>query len=125
MTNDQSNTVQSEIAALEERLRQAELSTDPAFYEEFLDEQMIVVAEDGTSQLAKARVVQAHQPGNGPKFTKVEMRDLQIIDHGSTAIVTCKGTYQHAKGVVSLSFLRVWVKKNGNWRIVAGTVSKV
>lgn len=43
---------------------------------------------------AKAKVVAAHRPGAGPKFTKVEMSDFKIVDHGDAAVVTCKGSYE-------------------------------
>lgn len=72
-----------EIMALEEELRQAELGPDPAFFERVLADDVLL---DG--QRLKSRVVEAHRPGNGPKFTRVEMSDLAVIDHGDAAVVT-------------------------------------
>ena len=108
-----------EIRALEESLRQAELGPDPKFFEAILDDEAIL---DG--QRAKARVVAAHQPGDAPKFTKVEMRDLRIIDHGMAAIVTCTGTYDGPQWSGTLKFMRVWLKRDGQWRIIAGSVTQ-
>jgi len=108
-----------EIRALEESLRQAELGPDPKFFEAILDDEAIL---DG--QRAKARVVAAHQPGDAPKFTKVEMRDLRIIDHGMAAIVTCAGTYEGPQWSGTLKFMRVWLKRDGQWRIIAGSVTQ-
>jgi hypothetical protein len=108
-----------EIKALEERLRLAELGPDPAFFEAHLADDAIL---DG--QRAKARVVAAHQPGSSAKFTKVEMSDLDIIDHGNAAVVLCKGYFEGPKGAFSLKFMRVWVKKSSGWQIVAGAVGQ-
>ena len=41
------NSVQKEIAALEERLRFAELGPDPKFYEEALAHDAVLVSQDG------------------------------------------------------------------------------
>jgi Domain of unknown function (DUF4440) len=74
--------------------------------------------------MAKRKIVEAHRPGSGPKFTRVELRDLQIVDHESAAVVTCKGTYEGPQGSATLKFMRVWVKKNGRWQIVAGSIAR-
>ena len=115
-------TVESVIEALEERLRAAELGPDPAVFQELLADDVVLVSQDGQG-FAKARVVEAHQPGNGPKFTRVEMSDLQIIDHDGAVVVTCTGTYETAEKTFNLKLLRVWARKNGYWQIIAGSVS--
>jgi ketosteroid isomerase-like protein len=112
-----------EIAILEERLRVAELGPDPAVFEELLADDVILVAENGQPFFAKQKVVDAHRSGAAPKFTRVEMRDLQIVDHGSAAVVTCTGTYEGPHGGATLRFMRIWVRKDGKWRVVAGAVS--
>jgi len=53
-------STREEIMYLEERLRQAELGPDPAFFEEHLADDAVL---DG--QQLKAKVVEAHQPGSG------------------------------------------------------------
>ena len=116
------SSVQEDIIALEERLRAAELGPDPTVFEELLADDAVLVTQDGNSS-AKSKVVEAHQPGNGPQFTNVEMSDLQIIDHGAAAVVTCKGAYTTADASFSMTFMRVWVRKNDRWQIVAGSVS--
>ena len=118
------STVHAEITALEERLRLAELGPDPAFFQEALANDAVLVAEDGQPFFAKTKVVEAHQPGKAPKFTRVEMSDMKIVDHGVAAVVTCRGTYESPHGATTLTFMRVWLKKNNRWQIVAGSVSK-
>lgn len=117
------DTVRDEIAALEERLRQAELGPDPHVLEEVLADDVVLVGQDGQPFFAKRKVVEAHQPGNGPKFIRVDMSDLQIVDHGTAAVVTCNGTFKSAQSSVTLKFMRVWVRKHNGWKIIAGSVS--
>lgn len=61
---------------------------------------------------------------SGAKFTRVEMSDMKIIDHGTAAVVTCRGIYEGPRASASLKFMRVWLKKNNRWKIVAGSISK-
>jgi hypothetical protein len=100
----------------------AELGQDPAFFEAALADDAVLVS-DGKPASAKAQVVQAHQPGHGPKFTRVEMRDMKIVDHGVAAVVTCEGVYEGPQGSFTLKFMRVWLKKNNRWQIIAGSIS--
>jgi ketosteroid isomerase-like protein len=118
------SAIQTEIAVLEERLRLAELGPDPKFFEETLADDAVLVSEEGQLLLAKSKVVEAHQPGKGPKFTRVEMKDMKIIDHGTAAVVTCQGTYEGPKSSATLKFMRVWLKKDNRWQIIAGSISK-
>ena len=115
-------TIHDEIVALEEHLRLAELGPDPKFFEEALADDAVIVSQDG-ARVAKSRIVEAHQPGKGPQFTRVEMSDMNIVDHGTAAVVTCGGTYENSQSTVTLKFMRVWLKKNNHWQIVAGSVS--
>jgi ketosteroid isomerase-like protein len=117
------SSVLAEITALEERLRQAELGPDPTFFEEVLADDAVLIAQDGQPAFAKPQVVAAHQPGKAPKFTRVEMSDMKIVDHGVAAIVTCRGLYEGPQASATLKFMRVWLKKSGRWQIVAATVS--
>src|SRR6187431_1726954 len=106
-----------EILALEEQLRQAELGPDPAFFERRLADDAVL---DG--QLAKSKVVAAHQPGVGAKFTKVEMSDFELREHGPAVVVTCTGVYEGPHGSQRLEFMRVWLKQDSEWQIIAGSV---
>jgi ketosteroid isomerase-like protein len=117
------STVKDEIATLEERLRQAELGPDPAVFEELLAEDAILVDQDGRAARAKRKVVEAHCPGKGPKFTEVELSDLQIVDHGNAAVVTCTARFTGPQFSGALKFMRVWLKRDGRWQIVAGSIA--
>ena len=108
-----------EIMQLEEQLRLAELKPDPDFFARVLDDDALL---DG--QKMKPMVVEAHRPDKGQKFTRVEMSDFNIVDHGNAAVLTCKGTYETAKGLFTMSFMRVWLKTAQGWKIIAGTTKQ-
>lgn len=107
-----------EIMKLEGRLIEAELGPDPGFFEEILADDAVL---DG--QFMKAKIVEAHRPGKGPKFTKVEMRDYRYTDQGAAVVVTCTGTYEGPQWSGTLKFMRVWLNKGGKWQIIAGSTS--
>jgi len=113
---------QIEIATLEERLRLAELGPDPSVFAELLSDDVVLVAQDG-SAFDKSMVIEAHQPGMGPKFSRVTLSGMEIVDHGIAAVVRCRGTYESQHSSFTLKFMRVWLKKDGRWQIVAGSVS--
>jgi ketosteroid isomerase-like protein len=116
-------STRSEILELEEQLRQAELGPDPMFFERALADDVVFVGPKGQPPMTKAFVVQAHQPGAGPKFTRVEMTDMEIVEHGDAAVVTCKGTYESPNGSFTLGFMRVWFKRDGRWQIIAACMA--
>ena len=111
-------SAREEVLALEEQLREAELGPDPAFFQRVLADDAVL---DG--QLMKAKVVAAHQPGGPAKFTSVEMRDVELREHGVAVVVTCTGVYQTPTVAHTLRFMRVWLKKAEGWQIIAGTTA--
>lgn len=116
------NTNEIEIAALEDRLRVAELAPDADVFAELLADHAVLIGEDGVPFLAKAKIVEAHRPGKGPQFTRVEITDLKIVPHDHAAVVTCKGTYYTGETSMTLKFMRVWLKSGNRWQIIAGSV---
>lgn len=110
------------IARLEEQLRVAELGPDPAFFATTLADDVVLV-QNGDVRFTKAQVVQAHQPTGRPKFVDVQTRDLRIVEHSDTAIVTCETVFTTPdRKTVSLKMLRVWHKRADQWQIIAGSI---
>jgi hypothetical protein len=112
-------TTRDEIIALEERLRQAELGPDPAFFEDRVADDALI---DGLR--IKQKIVDAHRPGGGPKFTRLVVTDMEIADHGTAAVVTCTAAYESAEWSGTLNFMRVWHKRNRRWQIIAASILK-
>ncbi|HZS66071.1 MAG TPA: nuclear transport factor 2 family protein [Burkholderiales bacterium] len=117
------SNVKQEIAALEERLRQAELGPNAEVFEELLADDAVLVDPHGSATFAKRKVIEAHRPGKGPKFTAVEITDLQIVEHGNAAVVVCTTHFTGPQFTGALKFMRVWLKQDGRWRIVAGSIA--
>ena len=116
-------SVRTEIEVIEERLRQAELGPDPSFFEEALADEAVFLS-NGDPTFGKNQVVEAHRPGNSPKFTAVQMSDMSIVQHGpAAAVVTGKGTYETPGGTFTLKFMRLWLKKDDRWQIVAASIN--
>jgi hypothetical protein len=99
-------------------LRLAELGPDPNFFQEVLADDAVL---DG--QKMKSKIVEAHRPGQGPKFTKVEMSDFQFVDQVPAVVVTCVGIYEGPQWSGTLKFMRVWLKKDEKWKIIAGSTA--
>lgn len=115
--------IQQEIAALEEQLRLAELGPDPAFFVATLSDDVVLV-QNGNEQLTKQQVVDGHRPHGGPKFVDVQTRDLRIVEHGDTAVVSCEGVFTLPDGkIVSLDVMRVWHRAD-RWQIIAASIIK-
>ncbi|HKD09431.1 MAG TPA: nuclear transport factor 2 family protein [Bryobacteraceae bacterium] len=117
------SSTQTEIAQMEERLRLAELGPDPSFFEEALADDAVIVSQDGRAAFAKAQVVEAHRPGKAPKFIRVEVNETQIVDHPGAAVVTSRWTYENDQGRFTLKFMRVWLRKNDRWQVIAASIS--
>lgn len=112
-------TTREEILALEEKLRSAELGPDQEFFKSVLADSVVLNNRPG-----KARVVDAHRAGDSPKFTRVDMSGLEIREHGADcAVVTCKGAFYGPGWEGTLQFMRVWLRREGEWKIIAGSVS--
>jgi hypothetical protein len=46
------------------------------------------------------------------------------VNHGAAAVVTSRWTYENAQGRLTLKFMRIWMKKNNRWQIIAGSISQ-
>jgi hypothetical protein len=118
------SSVETEIAELEELLRQADLKPNPTFFQTYLDDQMVLMVDgDICSHSPKTYIVDKHQPMKAQRFDRIEITDLKILDQGATAIVTGFGNFEGPDVSFSLNFMRVWVKKVDGWKIVAGSMT--
>jgi hypothetical protein len=83
------STVQSEIAALEERLRVAELGPDTKFFEEVLADDAVLCS---SRRMAKPHL----RSGKWSKRTSL------ASDHGTAAVVTCEGALEGRQIIAGL-----------------------
>jgi hypothetical protein len=110
---------QGEIRELEDRITHAELVTNPEFFDEILDEGFSFMTQDG-SVVDKAKVLEAHRPAGARKFKRYTASDVNVRDFGDAAIVTLRVDLATAQVEAALHFMRVWLKREGAWKIVSG-----
>lgn len=122
-------TPDTEIVALEARLRAAQLSADVAELDQLIDDMLLFTGPDG--QLAtKAQDLAAHQDG-AVRFREHEPEELRVRRVGpDVAIVALRArlAVEVAGRLVrgSYRYTRVWLRGNdGAWRVVGGHVSEV
>jgi ketosteroid isomerase-like protein len=118
-----------EIAALEARLRAAQLDADVAVLDGLLADQLLFTGPDG--QLAtKAQDLQAHESG-AVRFRAHEPEELRVRrvgDHVAIAALRTRLTVEVAGTLVrgTYRYTRVWAREPGGpWRVVGGHVSEV
>jgi len=114
------NTTEAEIRELEEKVKQADVITDPDLLDRLLVDDFTFTAQDGTIY-TKEQVLQAHRPAGVRKFTKFETRDLRIQAFGIAAVVTVRVDLATADTQVALLFTRFWLKRDGRWQIIGGS----
>jgi ketosteroid isomerase-like protein len=121
--------VSAEIAALEERLRAAQLAADVAELDALIADELLFAGPDG--ELAtKAQDLDAHRSG-AVRFRYHEPQELRVREVGRDVAVASlrarlgvevqgrlvEGTYRYT---------RVWAREaGGRWRVVAGQVSPI
>ncbi|HNB23215.1 MAG TPA: nuclear transport factor 2 family protein [Candidatus Melainabacteria bacterium] len=118
------SNVEYEIAELEEQLRQADLKPNQNFFQNHLDDQMVLMVDgDICSHSPKAYIVDKHHPAKAQRFDRVEITEMKILEQGDTAVVTGFANYEGPDGRFSMNFMRIWVKKEDGWKIVAGSMT--
>lgn len=111
---------ESEIRDLEEKVKQADVVSDPELLDELLVDGFTFSAQDGTIY-AKEQVLAAHRPAGARKFTRFETSDLRIRAFENAAVVTVRADLSTQSINLALLFTRFWLKIDGRWRIVGGS----
>jgi hypothetical protein len=116
--------IHAEIAELEEKLRQADITSDPAVIDQLFADDAAITGRDG-KMFTKQDVIKAHQPAGRQRVTRIDVSDLEIRDHGASAVVTGRIDLVDPGFPAALRFTRVWMKRGGRWQILAGHVSPI
>jgi ketosteroid isomerase-like protein len=118
----------TEIAALEAELRQAQLAADVPALDRLIDEDLLFTGPTG--QLAsKADDLAAHRTGT-VRITSHEPEDMRVRwitdDVAAVALRTRLGGEVAGEPFAGTwRYTRIWARSNGRWRVVAGHVSQV
>lgn len=117
-----------EIQELEERLKQADIVSDPDFLNEILVDGFYFTGPSGAIY-TKEQILEAHRPAGAQKFTRFETSDMRMQDYGDTVIVTLRTDFtvrqhhgdHHHDHDHALRYTRVWLKREGHWRVAGGS----
>lgn len=115
-----SQTIETEIKACEEKLKEAMLKSDTELLDRLLLSDLIFTNHLG-QLMTKEDDLNAHRSGL-VKIDRIELGDLQIKFMGSVAVVTVQariqGSYRGESSENEFRFTRVWSKNaNNNWQI--------
>ena len=119
----------SEIVALEARLRAAQLAADVGALDALIADELLFTGPDGTLG-TKAQDLEAHASG-AVRFRVHEPEELRVRRVGPDVAVTALRARLAVEVAGTLMqgvyrYTRVWAREHGRpWRVVAGHVSAV
>ncbi|HLK63775.1 MAG TPA: nuclear transport factor 2 family protein [Bryobacteraceae bacterium] len=120
-------TIDDEILACESELRQAQLTGDIAALDRLLDDQLVFTNIDGTLA-TKSDDLELHRSGQ-LRITRMDPTHRQLLHLGATSVVSVR---MNAEAIIdgapvsaTLRYTRIWHKRPGGWRLVAGHLSTV
>jgi ketosteroid isomerase-like protein len=121
-------TIKSQIINIEERLRQAMLTSNVEILDELLAPEIIITSHLG-QLLSKQDDLDAHKSGL-IKINKLEPSEQQIQINGAVAIVSVRmqlsGSYDGSPTNGDFRFTRVWTtSSNRSWHIIAAHIGVV
>jgi len=116
-----------EISRLEDKLRQAMLTSDVATLNELIADTLVFTMIDG-SVLGKEDDLAAHR-SKALTLTLLEPSDQHIQMYDDVAVVAVRthmrGTYAGSDFEGVNRYTRVWLRTRGRWQIIAGHVSPI
>lgn len=123
----QGGNAEQQISVLSDQMIQAQLKADISYFEKHYADDATIIHGDG-EPFTKAREIGDLKSGS-LKYELNEVREKKIHVYGDTAVVAFLISY---KGTVSgkpfsgdLRRTVVWVKRKGNWNIVAYQVTRL
>jgi len=120
-------TAEKQIEALHAQLMDATLKHDPGFLEKYLADDYMAIRNDG-KLTTKVQEIENYKSGV-TKYESIEIREATMRIHGNTAIYnslnSIKATINGKPFSGDVRNTRVWVKQNGNWKIVAFQATQV
>ena len=122
---DQSRVVEQAIRKLDNERIQAQIHADAAALERIYADDFIGVGPSGTVR-TKPQVISDFTSGD-LKFQSITTDDVQVRVYGNAAVETGLSTMNgQDKGKTvprDTRFTRVWIKQQGQWRLVANHYS--
>ena len=111
-----------EVMAVVSRWAEAVRDRDAKTLDAIFDNEVIVTTYDGKTR-GKSEEMEAMKPNPNMRFASVENEDVAVRIFGDTAVVTAltkmKMVASGKESSFALRYTAVFVKRDGNWRIVA------
>lgn len=108
-------------------MRRAQLESDVAALERLLDDDLMFTALDG-SVVGKHDDLELHRSGR-LRITRMEPVERRIIVLGHIVIVNVKmnaaASFDGVESAGPLRYTRIWCKRPGGYRVIAGHMSVV
>lgn len=122
-----SGSVEEALMQLERDAAQASVRGDVAFFER-LEADDYTFTDPGGQSFTKAQDM-ANMKAGDLKFESFNIDDMKVRVYGDTAVVTgmssVKGAYKGQDISGPYRWLDVFVKRKGQWQLVAGQVTRV
>jgi ketosteroid isomerase-like protein len=113
------------IEMLEEKLRQAMLTSDVHTLDQLIADDLAFTAPNGTV-INKQMDMESHRSGQ-TKFTSIKILEQQAHDYGACIVVMVRaelsGVFNEQAFSGIYCYTRVWMKHQEQWRIIAGHAS--
>jgi len=123
----QGGNVEQQIKTLDDQVVQAYLKADTGFMEKYFADDYTAIHGDG-KLTTKAQEIGSYKSG-ALKQESTDVRERKIRAYGDTAVVivlaSAKGTYGEKSFSADFRVTHFWVKRKGNWKIVAYQVTRV
>jgi uncharacterized protein (TIGR02246 family) len=119
----QTSGSEQEIRALEARLNKAIIRADRELFDRVFAEDFTHTNHSGVFR-TKAQWMANHKPDAKSPYESFDSDDLAVRVYGDTAVVTGRSTPRGKTAAGEpitgqFRFLRVWVKRQGQWKAVA------
>jgi len=120
-------SVQQQIKMLNDQMIEASLKGNTSVLEKYYADDCLIIHGDGKVS-TKAQEMEDFKSG-AVKYDSLDVREQKILTYRDTGVanvlVSTKGTF-HGKPLSSdVRGTRVWVKQNGNWKIVVFQTTRV
>ena len=118
---DQEGSVEQHIIQMEHEFADATLRRDASALEQHLADDFVGVDVSG-QHLSKAEIL-ARVKSPEIELTTLRHEDIRVRVYGDCAVVTARtvvaGRYKGQETGGEFPYLRVWVRQNGRWLVVA------
>jgi ketosteroid isomerase-like protein len=117
------NQVEQEISTLEERLTETEMRVDVDALDRIYADDIMVTAPIGICVDKPAVMNEVSEAAAKAVVGRYDKSDLKVRAFGDTAVssyrMNAEATFEATEIKRQLCITNVWMKRNGNWQIVA------